>query len=354
VIDLSTFNKQVAYVDTFQRAVITSVSAASVGSNQNWNYSSIVNDGFGFLQYYDASDSTVGYPPAHHFSYLELLSPSGSSIDAWQFNSLDNNGYYISALYVEPYTENLAQFSGGANDELVVPAQRYAFPDTFYFVKFPATNQSSWNSSNTRRVNFTITLGGFGLNQAPGYFQDTEVETRTVIGDGQIIIPDENGNAMPAVDVFLIEAIGSSVDSIFLAGSPAPAALLSPFGLTQGATTNYHYYLFYPVYGSGDPVAAYSVNANGDIIGFTYRPRAVREIQQMGIAEQSGNLLNLYPNPTTGLVMLSQEVNHAVLYNLQGQKLMEVNGSSFDISSLQSGIYMLQVDNQFSIRIVKK
>ena len=63
----------------------------------------------------------------------------------------------------------------------------------------------------------------------------------------------------------------------------------------------------------------------------------------IGLSEAEKNeALTAYPNPTTGPVKLSRKVEDAVLYNLQGQALLEVNGQNLDLSQLPAGLYLLK------------
>lgn len=61
-------------------------------------------------------------------------------------------------------------------------------------------------------------------------------------------------------------------------------------------------------------------------------------------------LFNIYPNPSNGLFSLDfdSDLNHqqGSIYNLQGAKVFsfELNQNSLDLTKLQSGIYLLQLD----------
>jgi hypothetical protein len=70
--------------------------------------------------------------------------------------------------------------------------------------------------------------------------------------------------------------------------------------------------------------------------------------------EERAQTLQVYPNPTNGLVNLNQALDGALLYNLQGQKVKEVNGQQIDLSGLPVGVYTLKVNAQTSLQILKK
>ncbi|MCG8700243.1 MAG: T9SS type A sorting domain-containing protein, partial [Bacteroidales bacterium] len=64
--------------------------------------------------------------------------------------------------------------------------------------------------------------------------------------------------------------------------------------------------------------------------------------------------VQFYPNPATNMVQLSN-IADVKVYNLAGQLELEIeNVKSFDVSNLQSGLYLLKVnDNQFQKLMVK-
>ncbi|WP_075603495.1 T9SS type A sorting domain-containing protein [Saccharicrinis aurantiacus] len=56
--------------------------------------------------------------------------------------------------------------------------------------------------------------------------------------------------------------------------------------------------------------------------------------------------ISVYPNPTTGLVNISTEVEKVEVYNVSGSLVKVVNGpalTGFDISDLSNGLYVLKV-----------
>lgn len=68
---------------------------------------------------------------------------------------------------------------------------------------------------------------------------------------------------------------------------------------------------------------------------------------------QLENALQAYPNPSNGLVTLSQKVEDGILYSFSGKRVMEVNGSEIDLSALPNGIYTL-IAGEKALQIMKK
>ena len=72
--------------------------------------------------------------------------------------------------------------------------------------------------------------------------------------------------------------------------------------------------------------------------------------------------LKIYPNPTSSLLTISNRdfsIETVKIVNLQGQVLFSKaydnrNSIDVDLSSFANGIYMVNVNNQSNIKIIKK
>ncbi|MBO7480593.1 MAG: T9SS type A sorting domain-containing protein, partial [Bacteroidales bacterium] len=56
--------------------------------------------------------------------------------------------------------------------------------------------------------------------------------------------------------------------------------------------------------------------------------------------------INIYPNPTTGIVNIDADgLNKVVVYDVTGRMMMSVaNESTIDISNLEAGVYFFSVE----------
>ena len=56
--------------------------------------------------------------------------------------------------------------------------------------------------------------------------------------------------------------------------------------------------------------------------------------------------IGVYPNPTSGvLYIVSREPQHATLFSITGQKILETNASELHLDNLPSGVYLLSLQN---------
>jgi hypothetical protein len=75
----------------------------------------------------------------------------------------------------------------------------------------------------------------------------------------------------------------------------------------------------------------------------------------MGIEDLSSALYSVYPNPATDVVHLSEQMKTVTVYSISGQKLFSVyNAQQVNVSSLSSGTYFLQAENESGKTSVQK
>ena len=85
------------------------------------------------------------------------------------------------------------------------------------------------------------------------------------------------------------------------------------------------------------------------------------DVKAKSMQHVEAGLLQLYPNPTTGVVQLRGEVTEPVrVYSLQGKLMLrsQLNQQQeIDVSALPTGVYMIEVQGQgqpFRARIIKE
>ncbi|WP_432671054.1 T9SS type A sorting domain-containing protein [Flavobacterium sp. SM2513] len=79
-------------------------------------------------------------------------------------------------------------------------------------------------------------------------------------------------------------------------------------------------------------------------------------INQSNLSVDNPNLKsnNLFPNPTSGILNFSEQIENVIVYSLIGQKLNEYsNVKSIDISSMSNGVYIIQLENQGKTNVQK-
>lgn len=75
----------------------------------------------------------------------------------------------------------------------------------------------------------------------------------------------------------------------------------------------------------------------------------------IGLSEaERENAVTAYPNPVSDRVFFNHTINNGMLFNLNGQCVMTINGESADLSTLPAGFYFLNSDEVVGLEILKK
>lgn len=352
VIDQSNFMRPAGFTDNGFQASATGVVTPSHGDNQTWDYSGLVNANPFATVWMDASGNT-DFPTALNYRDQQL-SFQGFPIPAQLYEAVDADGWYDLGRVLEEATFSITAISGGANDVLQFPAQVQEYEGRLNALDFPVEFEKTWTQSYIERTQFNLTVAAFGLDNAPGEAQRIHTQTRSVVGQGQLIIPDANGNPSGPLDALLIRIERSAEDSTFLGGAPAPAPLMSAFGLTQGSTVTEEYYAFY-IEGFYHTPLNINLDDQGNVSSVFYRPSAA-ELATSIADGPNMDALRTYPNPiaageTLTIALGNQTAVTVEMVDMTGRtvassSIKEVNAGQARINlpaSLTSGIYSVIV-----------
>jgi hypothetical protein len=88
----------------------------------------------------------------------------------------------------------------------------------------------------------------------------------------------------------------------------------------------------------------------------------VRKNDPVGIQELTDIFVEIYPNPTNGNIKIkaTKKIDEVSVYSLDGKLIQQLNynsGDEIDLSSLNTGVYLVQVDisgNLKTVRVIKK
>lgn len=357
-ITLNNFPREASFTDSVMFLPNgQNVAVPSLGVNQEWDYSGLGTATLYEFEYEDAS-SDADFTNA--FNKRDMtLSFQGMYIYGEEYYALDANSWISLGVKTEAAAYSISSISGGANDTLAFPAYIDDFTGKRTFLEFPMTYQSAWVSEQKETLPFELTVAAASLQKAPGQRVQIQSESREVVGYGKLTIPDVAGNPSEEINVLLIESNFKLVDSFYLYGSPAPANLLTTFGLTQGMTDSAKTYFFYkPDF--GDPVAVIKVNlATGKAKNVEYRPSAAKTPQATSITElnKKDNMF-VYPNPVNAGQSIIMKFNEMIdmaqlsFIDIAGREVHRINMdiqsgfTSVETPSIAPGIYIMRVNDQ--------
>lgn len=338
------FNLPASRVDSLYIDENVQMSIPARGPNQSWDFS-MINPSKILVQ---------NNKPASSPDFLQAYRYSTSELSIQQFDArtdfywaLDASGYYPYGREVYDTAYSLQSLTGNPADTFFIPADIEIYDGFTRLIEFPANYGDSNVSRSVETTNFMLSIQNFGLNKTPGQVRRILEEQRKVAGWGTLVIPDENGNPSGPIPVLMIKAYFKSVDSIYVGGAPAPPALLSAFGTSQGVTVYDTAYVFYT-----ENFASWVASAFGDpgqINTVRYRPAAARTIS---LEEQNIAALDLYPNPIRRgshlMINTEETISNVQLVNTTGalvweQQLSDTGKPGLTLpSQVEPGMYILQ------------
>lgn len=326
-------------------------------TNSTWDFSNAVYKTTKYthqrFSYTSPIDSNISFGDSTRYQ----LNPN-LYYEAVMLAGIIDFGVYYYGEHIGHRSIPIGSFTGGANDSLVFLEQDIEYSNPFKSIVFPATMGSNWESEYNFSTNFTLSIAAYSLNNVPCQRKSKVVKTDSVVGWGQMLVKNRAGQHSPAIDVLMVKSYYSISDSFFMNGTPAPTALLTAFGISQGMITNRYEYLFYqegeiaPIvfteYGdnsfSTNNVVEMNVNVNHWI------PTTIKDITLMGCS--------LFPNPIqnhTINIATKNPIQNSIQWNLVnmfgqsfGKGVISLSNQKASIGihpSVPSGMYYLQLSN---------
>ncbi len=350
------FPRQASFSDTFVIANNTPMIPPTHGTDQTWDFSSATEASVSINEYMDAT-ADPNFPNALNYRERDL-SFQGFVIESDEYESIDADGWYTIGRSIVDVTYSITVITGGPSDNLRFVGGNYIYPGEYKQLQFPLNYQDQWTINYQQDIDFELTVAAFGLNSVPGIFSRYFTQHRQVVGEGTVIIPDENGDPSWPIDALLIKAVRTAVDSTFLGGNPAPPPLMAAFGLTQGSVAADS---FYVVYAPGFGSTLLSVDIEGtQISNLVYRPGAASLGTPSAVKDLWLTNFSIAPNPVSSgnpvqiNTTQSVSINAVQIVNLLGQVIYEKrednseqdNFSVMIPQNTPTGIYLLIIKDK--------
>ncbi|MBL7782896.1 MAG: T9SS type A sorting domain-containing protein [Saprospiraceae bacterium] len=273
--------------------------------NGSWDFSSL--QGGNATSNYFTEETDPFYLDAGVDVYIDNFKALNANVGYLLFDEYDfnENGVEDKGVYVNEQAYGLGAMTGNPADSMKFPFQGAIFPQGRKIIQFPATYQSAWHSASRRVINFTMKVAAAGLNNTPCQHIYTIFRSDSISGWGKMRI--HTGEATSIEYNVLIHRVNQyAIDSFFIAGAPAPAAILAAFGIMQGQQTGF--VNRYSVYREGfsRPLAIFQYGTNN----FTTPTRAVFDTEDLTattgvLAPNALYSTMLFPNPaSTGQLTL--------------------------------------------------
>lgn len=264
----------------------------------------------------------------------------------------DNNGVYWYGEHLDRQAYSISSLTMNTSDSLIFPLQAITYSAPGKVIAFPMSFGSTWNSVMQFNTDFQLIIAMYGMSYTPGQ-RRTKVDTRdSVKGWGKMRLKGTNGKVSAYMDVLVVQEREYNVDSFYLGGSPAPAPLLSAFGLTQGQVASRFTTKFYR---SGEVTPLFRIDHSDST--FTSNNGGTAMINRLApdktgigdVAEAGG--VDIYPNPVNaGGLLHIHGLNDNYSWNYMFTSLngkvaswgsLQGSDATINISGIPAGVYTL-------------
>jgi hypothetical protein len=252
----ATFPVSASTVERYQDAALPAgLGAPATGANQNWDYRALTPSGSAYQLFNQSVPASPAFAGAQ-WARANTTNVGNLSYVATTYFTLASTGRMALGRSIIRQPFSLATRTGGANDSLVVSRQNVSYGGAAGIVDFPLPLTAGSRSQQTFRIGVTgtLTVAAAGLSRVPFRLVQRYTYVDSVAGWGTLRIPVAGrSTGSDPLPVLLVRSRTIRQDSVYLNGQPAPAALMSTFGLSQGAVTAFYLDHFWRT-GSAQPL----------------------------------------------------------------------------------------------------
>lgn len=335
-------------------ATLPSIAPAT---NASWDFGTTALQATPFTYQYRTKTpgfSTASFADSNTYN---LSVSAGIGFKVWRNIAQGSSGVTVVGEEVlTRQAKSLSPITGNSLDSFIIPTQVIAFSTPLPIIKFPATMSSAWAATTPRTVNFNITATAFGLNNAPGQVKEIRSHLDSVVGWGRMKVPViGKSKSSSYIPVLQVRHRDVAIDSFYLNGSLAPAAVVSALGLTQGQRTVTSSTYFYRAAAFRPLLEGLHLDSNFSTSLSRVYLHAVDLPEDVSVPSLSSGTVRIYPNPLTKGPLHVEMANvkegwSYALMNVAGQQVangdLSANLSTIALPEhLNSGIYYLQLEH---------
>lgn len=322
-------NVEVAH-DTIPGAI----TIGSGGASQNWNFSTLNQDGLDTLRFRDPNT----FPSSSNHPLANLGMTDTKEDSTWMFLNKNSAGLYVVGMH---------QIQNG---------QPIDFPLTSTIIEFPSTMGSNFNANwNGTLFVFPVGFDPDGPGPAPT-IDSVKISRGTDINsniDGWGNVTTPYGTFPSLRQIVTEENIDTTWYAINSTGTwavidPVTAALLSIDPIAYDTNRTARWWSDDP--NTKFPVVEMNYEANGTVNNVDWQKSA----PTVGVKEQVSAVANvsLYPNPAKDDITINAEITSGVieLLDLTGKIIstnrVNSNITNIDVSELSNSIYFYNIKDE--------
>jgi hypothetical protein len=197
---------------------------------ETWDFGNVFMPFLETLQYPNATDPF--FTPLCQSYRTASRTALGATIPVQYYWTKNTEYFGEKGWKLSQSSANLSAYTGNASDNVVFPEQRQLFDVSREILRFPATYGQINHTDSRRVMNFNLSIAAYGLNNTPGQLVTHLHRADTIVGYGQMRVYTPQGPSI-YYEVLAMKSWQYELDSFYLAGQPAPQALMDAFGLSQ-------------------------------------------------------------------------------------------------------------------------
>ncbi len=317
-----------ATVKHFQDATVGSLPTPPLGTNQNWDYRTLVAQGAPATTTYNVPPMPLPFVgTVRSFGFTTALGPF--TIAAVGHEGFEAAGFDQLGTTLAAQSFPLTFATGGASDVLNIPAQSTVV--NTLKLPLPLTSTTAVRRTNRTVTNTRLTIVAYGISNALFQYVQHVSTVDSVVGWGSLRLPVA-GNASGSVPqpVLLVRRTETVQDSFYLGGAPAPAMLLGALGQTQGTIHRNYSQSFFRQNAAQTLLSLdYATNAFGAPTSGAYSTEADLTLTDLVVSSSSFIAAGAYRNVTitgTGSATLAGDVTVTGTFVVQADGLLNPNG----------------------------
>lgn len=307
-----------------QLQIASSIPDFSAASNATWDLTSMV-DSFPYHTFnatYSGADfpsATFNLPVRYSFAALSYL--------ADKYYDVTPTGVVAYGEHTDRQALAIAALTGASTDSLVFPDQVIPYTPDRLQLQYPSTMGTTWTVNCNFTTAFELTVAAYSLSSTPGERRSNVSVENTVVGWGKMRLLNKDGDTTGYMDVLQLKQAYTTTDSFFLGGAPAPTALLTAFGLTQGQVKRTFDCRFQRA-GEYTPLAlvVYTDSTLSTPASVAVHRQRLTMPGTTGLHDMHPGQLHVFPNPVT---------NNSFFVQLPGAAAGDVSYSLYDLTGQQ-------------------
>ena len=193
---------------------------------------------------------------------------------------------------------------------------------------------------------FTLTVSSFAYSQIPSGLELSDIISVNPMYDGKLTVPEGK--------VWYIRLFGDSSNRGYKFYPPKADPSSESSGIILRVGSSYEEEINLPLLHPAGTIIDYFSQDWSAFYIYEFTPTVNGSNTNLGLEEQSNdikldNKMQLFPNPTNSRLSLNSEKDYNIeVFDLNGRKIMDVEGNNLDMSNLSKATYIVKAFDKAS------